>query len=180
MNEDCKLDSSPEIQAPAETGEDPRWVALRPSRIALGITVLAAAAALAVIALTPLPLGLRVSFLIVWIVFSFLEFTSVALLPQRSVIAFALHDADRASDGKGPALKVDLRLRGSKSLTAAPEIHAAQVLHGGVVTPWFTALKYRLPGDPRWRRFWPRVVPVWIDALDAEAFRRLRVALKWK
>ncbi|MBL8512828.1 MAG: hypothetical protein JNJ55_02470 [Betaproteobacteria bacterium] len=180
MNEDSKLDSSPEIQAPLHADTDPRWVLLRPSRAALGITVLAAAAALAVIALTPLPFGLRVFFLIVWIAFSYLEFTSVALISRRSVVAFALRDADAPLEGQGPPLMVDLRLRATKSLTDAPEIHGAQVLHGGVVTPWFTALKYRLPDDPRWRRFWPRVVPVWFDALDADSFRKLRVALKWK
>ena len=174
------LDSSPAIQAPVEAAADPRWVVLRTSRVALGITLAAAAAALAVTLLVPLPVWLRVGFVILWVAFSFIEFSSAALMTRRSVVAFALHDADSAAEGNGPPLKVDLRLRGSKSLHAAPEIHNAQVLHGGVVTPWFTTIKYRLPQDARWRRFWPRVVPVWFDAIDPDAFRKLRVALKWK
>jgi hypothetical protein len=180
MNEDSKLDSPPQVQASAPVEADPRWLELRPSRIALGVTFLAAATALAVIALTPLPPWLRVVFLVLWVAISYLEFTSAALVSRRSVVAFALRDADRAIEAAGPRITVDLRLRGPKSLSAPPKIPDAEVLEGGVVTPWFTAIKYRLPNDAYWRKFCPRVVPVWVDALDAEQFRKLRVALKWK
>jgi len=89
------------------------------------------------------------------------------------VLAYSLRETDPPADGSGPPLKAGLRLRNGRELEAA-------LLHGAVVTPWFTTLKYRLPADAPWRRYWPRVVPVWFDAIDAEAFRRLRVALRWK
>lgn len=189
MNKDSKLDSSAGTQVPPQAPQeeaDPRWVNLRPSCLAIGITAVAAAAALAVILLTPLPIWLRGFFLLFWVVASYIEFSAAALMPKRAVVAFALRDADPmpemsdTTDSPGSPLKLDLRLRGVKTLAAAPEIHDATVLYGGVVTPWFTTLKYRLPDDAKWRRWWPRVVPVWSDAIDAEAFRKLRVALKWK
>ena len=54
------------------------------------------------------------------------------------------------------------------------------VLPRAFVAPWFTALRYQLPGDAAWRRWWPRVMPLWADSLDAAEFRKIRVALKWK
>ena len=54
------------------------------------------------------------------------------------------------------------------------------VLRVGFVSTWFTTLRYRLPDDPRWRRCWPHIIPLWADSLDKEEFRKVRVALRWK
>ncbi len=51
----------------------------------------------------------------------------------------------------------------------------ATVVSGSVVTPRFTVLAYRPDGGRR-RRY----VPIVVDMLDGEAFRRLRVHLKWR
>lgn len=187
MNEDSKLDSPPEIQAdtpaplaasPDAAGDkasnDPRWVAVKPSRIALALTGVMAMAALAVILWVPIPMGLQLVFLAFWLVAAFIEIRAGALLEPTSVLAFSLKDADAAPEGDRPPLRVALRTRRDNR-----ELEA-DLLYGGVVTPWFTTLKYRLPGDAAWRRFWPRVVPLWVDAIDAEAFRKLRVTLRWK
>ena len=137
MNKDSKLDSSAGTQVPPQAPRraDPRWVNLRPSCLAIGITAVAAAAALAVILLLHCQSGC-VAFLLFWVVASYIEFSAAALMPKRAVVAFALRDADQCpemsdtTDSPGSPLKLDLRLRGVKTLSRRAEIHDATVLYG--------------------------------------------------
>lgn len=170
------MEQNGEFQS-ADVGADPRWVRLRPSRIALAITVAAALAALAVILLAPLPLWLRGIFALAWGVASLAEFQLQRLRSASSVLAFRLQERDPAVGGADAPIPVELSLRGRDGV---PNRLDGVLGRGGFVSPWFSAFAYRLPGDASWRRLWPRVVPVWPDSVDAETFRRLRVVLKWK
>jgi hypothetical protein len=167
------LEPSKEIQAPQIA--DPREIRLRPSRRSMALTLFASFAALGVIAFAPLPLWLRVAFIILWAVASMIEFRAQRLLAANAVLAFRVFDRDSQAVAKGEApLGLEVRMNAQAS------IRRGVVLTGCFVAPWFTALRYRLEGDAPWRRYWPRVIPLWPDSLDTEAFRELRVLLKWK
>jgi hypothetical protein len=167
------LDPTNENQAQAT--DDPRWIRLRPSRRSMALTVLASIAALGVIGWVPLPFWLRVAFIVLWAGASIIEFRAQGHIAAGAVMGLRLFDRDPARVGKGEtALGIEIKTRRDTTR------RAGVVLTGCFVTSWFTAIRYRLDGDARWRRVWPRVVPLWPDSLDAEPFRELRVMLKWK
>jgi hypothetical protein len=157
-----------------EPDQDPRWIRLRPSRIALGLSVGGALLAAIAIGVLPLPAALRATLL-----------GAVGLLlladfhgnhAHHGVESFCLLDSDPRRDGD---VGLAIRLRRSRRGLQDVEIEG-RVLDGAFVTPWFTSVPYRLPGDRRWRRIWPRLLALWPDRLEADAYRRLRVQLKWK
>jgi ABC-type uncharacterized transport system fused permease/ATPase subunit len=63
-----------------------------------------------------------------------------------------------------------------RDLARAPD--RGLVVASSVVTPLVVIVHYQRQSD-RWVRAWfPRVLVVWVDAMDADEFRRLRVVLK--
>ncbi len=164
--------------------DDPRWITLRVSRINLGLNLGGALLAFPVMFLLhelpdwvrfSLALGLALS--LAW------DLRLILLKARASVGAFRVFDLDPPKDSvatvDSPKLGIRVRFANAKSNAAAPEREGV-VLRKAFVSPWFTALRYRLPDDPAWRRGWPRVIPLWPDSIDAEEFRKIRVALKWK
>jgi hypothetical protein len=172
------------VQEPERAAIDPRWIPLRVSRINMTISALGVLLALGALALVPLQqwirLGLAAAFLgaFVW------DLRLILMLTRQSVGSFYLFDLDaipHSGDSASPRAKLGIRLRYviTDRLLVQREAEGV-VLSGAFVSPWFTALRYALPQDPRWRRWWPHIIPLWPDSLPAEAFRTVRVALKWK
>ena len=195
----------PEVQAPennspaAAPSPDPRWIVLRVSRINLCITLVGALLAFPLMWwLSMVPAWVRLTLLLAFALSMAWDLWLILLKGRHSVGAFYLFDLDTvlehhtgldvqgaesrtAARAKSDAPKLGIQVRfanAAKYLLAAER--EGVVLHGAFVSPWFTALRYRLPDDPAWRRYWPRVIPLWQDSLDAAEFRRLRVMLKWK
>ncbi len=166
--------------------EDPRWIPIRVSRINLALTLGGAAVAFPLLFVVPIAPAVRAALCLAFaLAMAFDLFLALLRVPQ-SATAFYLFDVERDSPSQmpkpgddGPALGIRVRYRGRAGQMVAPE-HDGTVPAGSFVTPWFTALRYRLPQDPAWRRLWPRVIPLWPDSIGAEDFRRTRVALKWK
>ena len=174
----------PIVQESKSATQDPRWIELKVSRINLIISGIGVVFALAMLWLVPLSNWLRALLATVFFVAFLWDLRLVLLKSSRSVNAFYLFDLDVADDpGKvmpQPA-KMGIRVRNVREsgLLATNEDEGI-ILSGAFVSPWFTAIRYGLPRDPAWRKWWPHIIPVWADSVAADAFRRLRVALKWK
>ena len=164
--------------------DDPRWIALRVSRINVGVIVVGALLALAMIyLLRELSAWIRY-LLLAGLLFSMAwDLRQTLLKARNSVVAFYLFDLDAPADDTAnadtPKLGMHIRFANAGSLLAAPEREGV-VLRKAFVSPWFTAMRYRLPDDPVWRRWWPKVIALWPDSLDVDEFRKIRVALNWK
>jgi hypothetical protein len=181
-----------EVQAPENNSLDPRWIALRVSKINLGLIVLGALLAFPVMWwVDGLPPWVRISLLLAFAISMAWDLRHILLKARDSVEAFYLFDLDRiaprTAEGSQIAKtdtasnKLGIRVRFAKAAKQAAAVeHEGTVLPKAFVSPWFSALRYRLPGDPAWRRYWPRVIPLWPDGLDAAEFRKVRVMLKWK
>lgn len=167
----------------ADTSHDPRWIAIRVSRVNLAVTLAGAAAAFPALFLVPIAPGARAALLVAFLLAMTVDLVLLLLRLPASVIAFHLVDLDRlvpaGGSEPGPAQGIRIRQRGRWGAPTGPEREGV-VLAGSFVTPWFTALRYRLPQDAAWRRAWPRVIPLWPDSIAPDDFRRTRVALKWK
>lgn len=174
----------PIVQASESAAIDPRWIALRASRIHLTINVAGVLLALVILALVPLSNWLRLGLGSLFFAVFLWELRLILLKSRRSVNAFYLFDLDVVSDSANvlpPPAKLGIRVGYVHASGLVPKNEAEGViLNGAFVSPWFTAVRYALPHDPMWRQWWPHIIPVWPDGVDAEAFRRLRVALKWK
>lgn len=174
-----------ELQAPANISSDPRWIAIRVSRINLAISAAGLVLAVPIMLLMErLPLTLRLSISLLFILAMAWDLHLILLKGRRSVRAFYLFDRDppKMNDVVPEAaskLGIRVQFAGAPLLEGDPG-REGEVLSGAFVSPWFATLRYRLPDDPTWRRFWPRIIPLWRDSLDAEEFRKVRVALKWK
>jgi hypothetical protein len=172
------------VETNENKSDDPRWITLRISRINLGLNLVGALLAFPVMyLLDEVPGGLRLT-LAVGLALSLAWDLRLILLKARdSVGAFRVYDLDPPKDSvanaDSPKLGIRVRFANAKSNAAAPERDGV-VLRKAFVSPWFTALRYRLPDDPAWRRWWPKVIALWPDSLDADEFRKIRVALKWK
>ena len=178
------------IQDPLNKSLDPRWITLRVSRINLGINIVGALLAFPVMILTSgMATWIRIS-LLVGFAFSMLWDLRLILLKGRhSVGAFYLFDLDKGPPDVPPgkenaslaAPRMGIRIRYANLAKNVASLESEGiVLRGAFISPWFTALRYHLPRDATWRRWWPRVIPLWTDSLDMGDFRKIRVALKWK
>ena len=171
-------------QESENAGNDPRWILLRVSRINLLINAVGVLVALGMLALVPLPTWLRIGLVVVLLAAALWDLRLILLKSRQSVDAFYVFDLDTVPE-IGVALhqpaKLGIRVRYAlaSGLQAKHEANGV-ILGGAFVSPWFTAVRYALPQDPRWRKWWPHIIPLWPDSAAAESFRRVRVALKWK
>jgi hypothetical protein len=158
---------------------DARWVTLAPSSFQFGLTMAIASAAIVLLALVAMAENTWMPPAVTWLLSAGLamgaawELVQQRHSPPQRVIALYLLDIDAAVRGEPPVLGVRLRFADAREAEGV-------VMTPAFVMPWFTTIRYRLPGDARWRRWWPRVLPLWRDALDRDAFRAIRVKLKWK
>ena len=171
------------VQESATTVTDPRWIMLRISRINIALNSVGVLMAIGAMAFLPLPLWLRIAMALVFLVAFAWDLRLILLKSRDSVDAFYLIDLDsptpaRATDPQ--AAKLGIRVRYAIAGLIGVREAEGTVLSGAFVSPWFTAVRYALPDDPRWRKWWPHIIPIWPDSIAADQFRRLRVALKWK
>jgi hypothetical protein len=177
---------------PNQPIQDPRWIQLKPSRLALAVNGLGAALIIAIVAfLLPndaLAIWLKAALLVVPGAAIWLHLRDALLLSPSAITAFYFLeldakpslDTDPGNDKDAKAETQGMRLSYVKP-GGAHEIGAtARLQTGAFVTPWFTAIHYSLENDPWWRWFWPRVLPIWRDSIETSAFRRVRVQLKWR
>ena len=186
----------PEVQAPENNSSDPRWIALRVSRINLAITVLGVLLAFPVMwwLRREVPLWVMVMLALLFALSVSWDLWQILHKDRDSVGAFHLFDLDQAAsrtaegaqiatlakaNGMSPKLGIRVKFANTKKHPVSAE-REGTVLPKAFVSPWFTAVRYRSPEDPAWRRFWPRVIALWPDSLDAQEFRKIRVMLKWK
>lgn len=172
------------VQEPERPANDPRWILLRVSRINLLVNGIGVLVALGILGLVPLSQWLRAALALLFLSAFLWDQRLILRKSIQSVSAFYLFDLDTASDqafSTPQPAKLGIRLR----YAIAPGLQDAReaegvILSGAFVSPWFTAVRYTLPQDPRWRKWWPHIIPIWPDSIAADAFRRVRVALKWK
>ena len=176
----------PNVQATENAVNDPRWIALRVSRINLLINAVGTLVALGMLALVPLPIWLIVGLAVAFCAASLWDLRLILLKSHQSVGAFYLFDIEAnalsgTTAASPPLKKLGIRVRYAiaSGLQATREAEGV-ILQGAFVSPWFTAVRYALPQDPRWRKWWPHIIPIWPDSLPADSFRQVRVALKWK
>jgi hypothetical protein len=184
----------PEVQAPENKSFDPRWITLRVSHINLGITVVGVLLAFPVMMfVSGIDAWIRMSLLVGFVLSMAWDLRLILLKGRDSVGAFYLVDLDpaprptvndapgvkRKADAYSPRLGIRIRFANAVKHPVSAERDGI-VLQKTFVSPWFTVLRFQLPGDAAWRRWWPRLIPLWPDSLDAGDFRKIRVALKWK
>ncbi len=171
--------------------ESTAWIELYPSNVNLGLTLTAALGALGVLFLIDLPDWVRAAISTALLFATIADVYFVRMRHARAVVAFRLIDADAsgapparaegvANDAGTPkVLGIGLRYRGHRGGDTTAESQGV-VLPRCYVSTYFTSIAYTLPDDPSWRRWFPRVLPLWADGIDAEQFRQVRVRLKWR
>jgi hypothetical protein len=172
--------------------QDPRWVTLRLSRLGLGFNLAALSTAVYVTLdrLPPEVFPLWIRAVAVLLMVSGTVWHIRASFPNRrgAIDAFVLTERSGNDAGLAEPAFVGIRVRLNREpVSGDPHrsdnemdpMFEGYVCAGAFVTPWFTAIPFRLDGDGRWRKVWPRLLPLWPDSLDAEAFRQVRVRLKW-
>ncbi len=171
------------VQESANTVTDTRWIVLRVSRINIALNSIGVLMAIGAMAFLPLPQWLRISMALLFLAAFAWDLKLILLKSRDSVGAFYVFDLDSSVHAYAPdtrSAKLGIRVRYAiAGLIGVREAEGA-VLSGAFVSPWFTAVRYALPDDPRWRKWWPHILPIWPDCIAADQFRRLRVALKWK
>ena len=171
-----------------------RWVHLNPSNVNLGLTLLAPICAVALLFTVDLPAWGRAVIAMAVFVVTLMDVYFVRQSNARAIAALSLErrEADAVGDAGATAgmdpgnigeqqqkLVLGLRYRFPARVGGVTEVEAL-VLPRCYVSTYFTSISYLMPGDPAWRRWFPRVLPIWADAIDAEEFRRIRVLLKWR
>lgn len=171
----------PIVQEPANAAnDDTRWIPLRVSKINLLINTAGVVLACGLLLWVPLPPWLRATIAVAFLAAFLCDLRLILLKGGQSVGAFYLYDIDAAQDGNQSAkLGIRVRYAVASALVGNREAEGT-ILKGAFVSPWFTAVRYALPQDAKWRKWWPHIIPLWQDSLEAVSFRRVRVALKWK
>ncbi|MFO0114080.1 MAG: hypothetical protein ACK53F_03705 [Betaproteobacteria bacterium] len=177
--------------------ESEAWIELRPSNVNLVLTLMASLSALGLLFLIDVPEWMRAAIVIVLLGGAVADVYFVRMRHARAVVAFRLTQIDQQSspraiiddnasaDAASARQGLGIQLRYRDSWVTAPESEVEAEAEGVVlprcyVSTYFTSIAYSLPDDPGWRRWFPRVLPLWADGIDAESFRQVRVRLKWR
>jgi hypothetical protein len=171
--------------------QDPRWIALNPSNTNLVLTLSAGLVACAALWLIDIPEWARALILLIAFVVLSIDVYMVRLKSRDAVGAFYLFERDVVvlADGdvaQSPLKELCVRIRyrntgNTGKLKSLAEAEVEGVVHKApYVSTYFSTIPYRLPNDPAWRRYMPRIISLWADSLDREQFRQVRVQLKWR
>lgn len=167
--------------------EDPRWVLHKPSMANLIVTLCAGLAAMGALWLIDLPAAWRGAVLLLALAVLALDVYVIRLKSRGAVAAFYLYERDVvlpvAADN--PLLEKtetvrELMIRIRYVQQGNTDSDEGVVLKSPFVSTFLTTIPYRLPHDAPWRRWFPRVLAIWADSVDAEQFRQVRVRLKWR
>lgn len=166
--------------------QDPRWISLKPSTTNLMLTLASAVLACGALWLIDIEAWLRAVILLLALAVLAIDVYVVRFKSRDAVAAFYLFERDivKTIDASTPPtvtkeLWVRIRFLNASKRNFAAEIEA-HVHKAPYVSTYFSTIPYALPGDAKWRRFLPRVISLWGDSLDREAFRQVRVQLKWR
>ena len=133
-------------------------VGLRPSRRGVAIVSAAALATMVLMAALPGAPALRI-----------LAATWVACAALEAIHSSALHRGRRGVRAVSVRREGEIAVQG-----AAGTWRSGTVRSGSFVAPWLTIIRWR-PADARF----DRTLAILPDMLEAEAFRRMRVLLRW-
>jgi hypothetical protein len=174
---------------PSTTREDAEWIDLRPSNISLALTSVAALLAAGVVLWMELEDLTRLILLAALLIAAVVDLYFVRLKGKDAIAAFRLmvfEDARTKSlpvnadvESSKPPLRIQLRYRYPSRRGGVAEAEAT-VEPRCYVSVYFTSIVYHFSNDPAWRKWYPRVLPIWPDSIGRDAFRRLRVQLKWR
>jgi hypothetical protein len=143
-----------------EGGSDPAWrvvIAIGPSRLAVAHVMALAAAGMACALLSGLHGTLAAG--------------ACGLLTVAGVVSLR---REALREGRGAVCVLAVDLKGRVEASGGSGRVAGRLVPGSFVAPWLTVVRWR----PEGARF-ARTVLVPPDAVDADAFRRLRVLLRW-
>lgn len=156
---------------------DPRWISIRASKIGIALTLVAGLIAAVVIIKLTVLWWVALSLIIVLAALLALEFSRLALLRPDSIVAFYLVTLDPDNTDKA-ARKNNLGIRLHHRDGRSSE---GRIRDGAFVMPWFMNILYDDEKQTRrYRKRWPRVLPLWCDALTPDDARRTRVKLRWQ
>ncbi len=165
------------------------WVEIRSSNVNLALTLVAPLCAAAVLLVIELPDWIRAVLLLLLLLTTIADVYLVRHKSAHAIAAFYLFEqpvtsrlpADAAPPVTAAQPRLGIRLR-YRHPGKRGGIAEAEGLVGprSYVSTYFTSISYRLSDDPAWRRWFPRVVSLWADGIDREAFRQVRVRLKWR
>ncbi len=173
------------LQSSTSTLEDPRWIRVKPSKIAVALTLMAAAAALLVIVTLPLATWAITALWLVVATGGAFEVQRLFLRRANSIIAFYLIDLDdknvfeptKKTTKLSPALGIRLHHRDGRE-------SEGQLRDGAFVMPGLMTIAYDYKDEiginRLFRKCWPRTLPLWRDAITPDDARRTRVKLRWK
>lgn len=153
--------------------DDPRWISIRASKIGIALTLVASVMSTIIIMTLPLAWWVMAALMFVLSALLALEISRLALLRPSSVIAFYLVDIDPEHATQKNNLGIRLRHRDGRN-------SEGRVRDGAFVMPWFVNIPYDDADEKTWQqKLWPRVLPLWRDALSPDDARRTRVKLRW-
>ncbi len=178
--------------------QDPRWILLKPSLTNLVMTLLSALLAAASLWLIDLDEWVRAGILLAALVVLAFDIYLIRFKSSDAIDAFYLFERDAVPTvpDSPPAeslpttgkrlneLALRVRYANPEKRKGAPGANRFEaeglVTKSPYVSTYFTTIPYRLPDDPAWRRWFPRVLALWADSLDREHFRQVRIRLKWR
>jgi hypothetical protein len=156
------------------TVDDPRWILIRTSKIGMALTLAAGVISAIIITTLPVAWWATAAMMFVLIVLLALEISRLTLRRPNSIIAFYLVTLDPENAAQKSNLGIRLRHRNGRD-------SEGRVRDGAFVMPWFMNIPYNDEKQTsRYRKLWPRVLPLWRDALAPDDARRTRVKLRWQ
>jgi hypothetical protein len=154
--------------------DDPRWISIRASKIGIALTLVAGVISAIIIATLPIAWWAIAALMMVVGALLALEISRLALLRPDSIVAFYLLTLDPENAAQKNNLGIRLRHRNGRN-------SEGRVRDGAFVMPWFMNIPYDNTEERNWlRKLWPRVLPLWRDAVTPDDARRTRVKLRWQ
>lgn len=166
------------------------WIGLRPSATNLALTLAAPLGATAILFVLDLPDWMRAALLLALLVVASIDVYRVRQRHAGAIGAFQLISSSEPVPIAGAAVDAGKSETRRRLLIRVRHVHTSSdgvpreaegiVLDRAYVSAYFTSIPYRLDDDPAWRRWFPRHVVIWADAIERESFRQVRVQLKWR
>lgn len=153
---------------------DPRWILIRASKIAITLTLAAGAISAMIIITLPIAWWAIAALMLALSALLAQEISRLLLRRQNSIVAFYLLALDPDNEGRKNNFGIRLRHRNGRE-------SEGRLRDGAFVMPWFMNILYDdEKRSNRYRKLWPRVLPLWHDAVALDDARRTRVQLRWQ
>jgi hypothetical protein len=166
-----------ELKKAPPSFDDPRWISIRASKIGIALTLAAGVISAIIITTLPIAWWTIVAMMMALSALLVLEISHLALLRPNSIVAFYLVNLD-PENAATPAAKSNLGIRLRHRNGHDSE---GRVRDGAFVMPWFMNIPYDDEKQTsHYRKLWPRVLPLWRDAVTLDDARHTRVKLRWQ